>query len=318
MRQRLGLWTAVVALLAIGGIVGWRTFGRGWARLFPGATLVLTIEETHPYDVDLTPEQARVRTLTVLRDRVAKVAPYALVRVDGDRVEVQLARGDSPERVARVLTRSGRLEFKVVDDGTDYMKRVALAVTAGQPADVAVGSDHWTERDGGAPHDDVYLRAADLDKLLDAPHRVPPMPPMHALAFERHTDDDNVAAWRTYYVWSRAELTGDRISDVELTWDQQTGRPEVSLAFDQAGAKIFESMTARAVGKKLAIILEGEVTSAPVVESKIAGGRARISLGANSDPFKLQAGAKELVAILRVGGLAAPVTLAETRAAPTR
>ena len=90
----------------------------------------------------------------------------------------------------------------------------------------------------------------------------------------------------------------------------------MSLTFDSDGAKRFEALTASAVGRKLAILLEGRVQSAPVIEGKIGGGHARITMGGYTDPFELQQEAKDLVAVLRAGGTAAPVTLVETRPPP--
>jgi hypothetical protein len=123
-RTRSWVWISVVVILGtIGaGVVGWRIVRATWSRLLPGATLVLTIDSAHPFDERRSPDEARSRTLDVLRGRLEKVSPTALAAVHGDRVEVLLPRGASPEWIARLLTRTGRLEFKLVDDGSEYMK----------------------------------------------------------------------------------------------------------------------------------------------------------------------------------------------------
>ncbi|MGZ3408015.1 MAG: protein translocase subunit SecD, partial [Polyangia bacterium] len=105
----------------------------------------------------------------------------------------------------------------------------------------------------------------------------------------------------------RAELTGEYIQDAEVSWDQQTGRPEVSLTFDHEGAVLFEKATSASIGRKMAIILDEKVNSAPVIEGRIGGGHARITMGGFSDPFQLQNEAKDLVAVLRTGALPAPL-----------
>ncbi|HEY2749411.1 MAG TPA: hypothetical protein VGL86_32555 [Polyangia bacterium] len=318
MKRHAGLWAAIALVLAVAGWVGWRLVAHMRARMNPGATLVLTVDASHPFVAGVAPAEARRRTLEVMRERLDKLAPLALFAADGDRVTIQLARSDDAAHVARLLARSGRLEFKIVDDGSEYMKGLSGFVVANHAelVDVEIGRDGWTERDSGAPHSDVYLRAPARDKLAGAfrdAAATKPLPSDHIVAFERKPTSDGKYAWRSYYLFARNEVDGDRISDVEVSWDQQTGRPEVSLTFDADGAKAFEAATARAVGKKLAIVLEGTVQSAPVIESKIAGGRARITVG-DSDPLAMQEEAKDLIAVLKVGSLAAPVTLVATRA----
>src|SRR5438874_60644 len=78
--------------------------------------------------------------------------------------------------------------------------------------------------------------------------------------------------WRSYYVRRTAEVGGDDIADADEMRDAQTGRPEVNVAFAADAAKRFEELTAASVGRKLAIVLENVVNSAPVIESKIGGG----------------------------------------------
>ena len=325
MKRQAGLWAAVLLVLAIGGLASWRRIAGSLTRLSPGATLILAIDADHPYADGLAPAAARSRTLEALRARLDKSAPHALVVADGsDRVTVQLARGDDPAQVARMLTRSGRLEFKIVDDGSEYMRQLAAFVTAhrAELGDVEIGHDGWTEKSSGAPHSDVYLTARERDTLAALLRRADasvPRPTDHVIAFERKTDAlDGSPRWRSYYLFARADVDGDRIQDLEVAWDRLSGRPDVSITFDADGAKAFEATTARAVGRKLAIILEGTINSAPVVESKIGGGHARITMGGDTDPEALAAESKELVAALRGGSLAAPVTLVETRAPPAR
>src|SRR4029078_4919097 len=111
---------------------------------------------------------------------------------------------------------------------------------------------------------------------------------------------------RTYYMHTRAALTGEYLSNADQTWDQQTGRPEVSFEFDRQGAAISERMPGDNIGRKMAILLDDKINSAPVIEGRI-GARGRITLGGFGDPFQLQQEAKDLVAVLRSGALPAPL-----------
>jgi preprotein translocase subunit SecD len=314
VRSELRIVAFIVAAALAIGVVAWRGIARRWVHLRPGPTLILAIDSAHPFDDGVAPDEARRRTLEALHSRLEKLAPTALATFEGDRVQVVLPRNTRPELLVRQLTRTGRLEFKIVDDGSAYMTHVAEQLAARRADDVEVAHDEWTDKSGAAGHDDIYVHAHDREAMTRVYATLSeglPLPADHALAFE-HRDDD----WRSYYLFKRAELTGDNIEDAEVDFDQQSGRPEVSLSFDAAGARRFETLTAGAVGRKLAILLEGRVNSAPVIEGKIAGGHARITMGGYSDPFQLQSEAKDLVAVLRTGGLAAPVTLVEARPQP--
>jgi preprotein translocase subunit SecD len=123
--------------------------------------------------------------------------------------------------------------------------------------------------------------------------------------------------WRTYYLHKRAALTGEYLTNADQTWDQNTGRPEVSYQFDHQGAAISERLTGDNIGRKMAIILDDRIKTAPVIKSRI-GERGRITLGNYGDPFQVQEEAKEIVAVLRSGALPAPLTKSfETQVGPT-
>jgi preprotein translocase subunit SecD len=305
-RPLLLVSSIVVGLVAI-TVAGWLTRHR-WARLLATQTIVCVIDAENAYD-GLTPKLAIDRTVEAVRDRAEKISSLALVEVRGSELRIAMPRMDEPtlERVENMLTRSGRLEFKLVDDGSDYMREVAADVATSVPG-VAVGHDAWQEKDSGKPHSDVYLRAVDLNALSSAWHDLlirHPLPADREIAFERRTGgDDDDAGWRSYYVVKHADLTGDYITDAEQDWDQQIDRPEVRVQFDKEGAKRFEQLSGGAVGRKVAILLEGRINCAPVIESSINSGRVRITLGGLGDPLQE---AKDLVAVLRVGSLAAPV-----------
>ena len=101
----------------------------------------------------------------------------------------------------------------------------------------------------------------------------------------------------------QTELTGRYITGAQLTFDPTTQQPEVSIAFNDEGAKIFEEITEANVGRPLAIFLDGIPIEAPTVQEKISGGRAVIS-----GRFTLEE-ARQLVARFNAGALPAPITL---------
>jgi preprotein translocase subunit SecD len=98
-------------------------------------------------------------------------------------------------------------------------------------------------------------------------------------------------------------LTGDALTDAEVRIGSQFNEPYVSIEFDREGARRFERITSENVGKRLAIVLDDTVYSAPVIRERIAGGQAQIT---GSFTFEE---ASDLAIVLRAGALPAPVRI---------
>lgn len=107
-------------------------------------------------------------------------------------------------------------------------------------------------------------------------------------------------------VYSRVEVSGENLKDSQADFDQNN-MPVVSTTFDAIGARRFAKLTTEHVGERFAIVLDGQVLSAPVIREPIPGGRGQISGG-----FSLQ-GAKDLAVLLRSGALPAPLSVVEER-----
>jgi preprotein translocase subunit SecD len=116
---------------------------------------------------------------------------------------------------------------------------------------------------------------------------------------------------RGLLVKKQVVLTGERLTDAQAGFDNQTHEPAVHLTLDSAGARIFKDVTRENVGKRMAILLiekgKGEVVTAPVIRSEIGGGRVQIS-GRMSTVE-----ASDVALLLRAGSLAAPMEIIEER-----
>ncbi len=99
------------------------------------------------------------------------------------------------------------------------------------------------------------------------------------------------------------KLTGRFVSGAQLNFDTITGAPQVSINFNEEGAKIFEELTAKNIGKPVAIFLDKQLIEMPIVQEKISGGRAQIT-----GRFTAQA-ARQLVERFNAGALPAPINL---------
>ena len=111
-----------------------------------------------------------------------------------------------------------------------------------------------------------------------------------------------------YLIKKRAVLTGDSLLTAKVSIDQSNmSEPYVSITFNKQGARRFRDITRQNVRKRLAIVLDNNVFSAPVIQEEIAGGQAQITGSFTMDE------ARDLAIVLRAGTLPAPVIILEER-----
>ena len=101
-------------------------------------------------------------------------------------------------------------------------------------------------------------------------------------------------------------IDGEMITDAKVAYDQNS-QPVVSFSLDSKGAKLFGDFSGANVGKRMAIVLDGKVYSAPVIRERIGGGSGQISGNFTSEE------ASDLAIALRSGALSAPVEVIEKR-----
>lgn len=102
-------------------------------------------------------------------------------------------------------------------------------------------------------------------------------------------------------------LTGTDLKDAQASTNQQSGQNVVNLEFSDEGAKKFADLTTKNVGRTIAILLDGEVLTAPNVREPILGGKAEISGQKSLEE------AQNLAVVLRSGALPVKVNIIETR-----
>ena len=119
------------------------------------------------------------------------------------------------------------------------------------------------------------------------------------LFYENETDEALVS--------KRIILSGENLLDAQPRMDTQNNETVVSFSLDRVGAKRFGKATSAGIGKQLAIILDGKIISAPVIQDAIVSGNGQISGG-----FTFQS-ATDLALLLRSGALPAPMNIIEER-----
>jgi preprotein translocase subunit SecD len=145
---------------------------------------------------------------------------------------------------------------------------------------------------------------ADVEEAL----RKGPPPGRQILYGQAGKGEGGVAAEKTAYVLeARTLMTGEYIADARVRPSEQLQGPYVELILNSTGARIFEQITGANVKRRLAIVLDNRVYSAPVIQERIGGGRASIT-----GSFDIKE-ARDLAIVLRAGALPAPVEIVEER-----
>ena len=223
--------------------------------------------------------------------------------------------------VKEIIRKTARLEFKMLDDDADFFGKIPdseIPVSEGieirfENAPAGVGKTVKNnfariEKRQDESMNDALVRLKKWTATLNVPDD-------HIIGYEKIEDPDEETGkfvekgWRTFYLYQRAEVTGEYITDAARAVNTQSGMPEVyvSITFSPAGADRFEEVTGANVQRRFAIILDDVINSAPVIKSKIGGGRASITMGAG-DPDTQLKNAERLEMVLRSGALPAPIT----------
>jgi preprotein translocase subunit SecD len=133
-------------------------------------------------------------------------------------------------------------------------------------------------------------------------------PPGTEILYQRRVDKQTREERKVpFLVQKKAAVTGRDVATARVSIDQNTSEPYVSVDFNAAGARAFADLTDNNVGKRLAIVLDGNVHSAPQIRERIPSGRAQITGGFSTDE------ATDLAIVLRAGALPAPVQVLEER-----
>ncbi|MDH3622421.1 MAG: protein translocase subunit SecD [Myxococcales bacterium] len=237
------------------------------------------------------------RTITNRIDNLGVLEPTVIARPnDGDIIiEVPGAQESSFERIKAIISRTAQLQFKIVDDEAADLG----ALLSNPPPGIYLNADSQP-----------YLEAfgKDARELLRDHIATIPVPDDHEIALGRQEPDPDRGGegWRTYYMYRVADVTGEDLDDAAVGFDPQSGSPEVDFTMNTRGASRMADLTGASIGKRMAIVLDDRVESAPVIQGQI-GARGRITLGAYLDRNTLLQEAKDLVVVLQAGALPAPL-----------
>ncbi len=237
-----------------------------------GESLVLRIEDSEAKRIK---DNAVDQALETIRNRIDQfgVAEPAIQRQGENEIVVQLPGVKDPRRAIDLIGKTAQLEFKLVDDEAPVAAELPQAVAPGGEEEVL------SKFAGKIPEDDEIL-------------------------FEKKVNrETGVAVKQPILLKKEAVLTGDMLSEARVSLTSQFSEPYVSISFNPEGAQRFEEITGANVKKRLAIILDNTVYSAPVIQEKISGGNAQITGNFSMDE------AKDLAIVLKAGALPAPLKM---------
>lgn len=253
--------------------------------------------------VTITDQAQRDRAVTVLKELTAQVAQVGFAAPVSD---IDITSADNTIRLT--LTDAGmkdRLD-NALQQSLEIVRRRVDQVGVAEPSIQRVGSDRIVVQLPGL-QDPSQLRA-----LLGSTAKMT----FHMVADRNFGDTpppgisilpDAKNPGQTYPVEDRVALSGERLTDARAAFDPQTNQPIISFRFDNVGARQFAEITSQNVGRPFAIVLDGKVLTAPVIQVPITGGSGQIT-----GNFTVQ-DTVTTAALLRAGALPAPLTVIEER-----
>ncbi|MDR2396039.1 MAG: protein translocase subunit SecD [Endomicrobium sp.] len=242
-----------------------------------GGTHLLLEVDSSQLDSNVSVKDAVDRAIEIMRNRVDQfgVAEPLIVRQGDKWIVIQLPGIKNPQTAKDLIGKTALLEFRIVNTSNEANKALDLF------RDKGITPAQYREDPSAYP---------DIEAAM----------PQDASVFESKEDTN-------YYILDKAVLTGASLTNAKVEFGGQFGQAIVSMEFNREGARTFGGITERNIGRRLAIVLDGIVQSAPNIKSKIPDGKAIIEGSFNAESAKL------LATVLRAGALPAPVKIIEER-----
>jgi preprotein translocase subunit SecD len=234
-------------------------------------SLVWELRDT---EVKRIKDSAINQALETIRNRIDQfgVAEPLVQRQGLKQIVVQLPGVKEPKRAKDLIKETALLEFKMLDEDNQMKMDFPARVPKDKEAETLAKFES---------------KVPEGDQIL----------------FERVVDKDTGREFRIpFLVKKRVMLTGDVLSDARVSIGQFND-PYVSIEFDGKGGREFERITSENVKKRMAVVLDNTIYSAPVIQERISGGRAQIT-----GTFSMQE-ANDLAIVLRAGALPAPLKI---------
>lgn len=251
-------------------------------------TVVVTMQKNYR---DYLENNSVKQALETVRNRIDRygVSEPTITRQGGDRIAIELPGLSDPDRAISIIKRTGQLEFRLVDEGKNAAQLEQMILDIRKEKNIP---------EGYSAEIVAQINEALADKI----------PATGEISYElvRDTVTKKVVRGIPYLISKKAEVTGDMLQDARVSIENN--EPHVTLTFDKTGAVNFGDLTKNNVKKRLAILLDGNVNKAPVINEPILTGHAQITLGYGDYQAVLKE-AEDLALVLQEGAL--PASLSE-------
>jgi preprotein translocase subunit SecD len=270
------------------------------------STMLQKMEETDStinfryLDVYLNDYKTKVihQAIETIRNRIDEfgVAEPLISQQGSDRILVQLPGMADAERAKALINTAAKLDFMMVVDDKAPADLQAMIAEVEKAGNYNLQTLKYTE----------YITRINQDLKAKLPEK-------SMILFEKAENAQNMEAGRIpFLVHSEAELGGGDLDDAFVSFNEY-GAPEVALRFNAVGGNKFKNLTGANIGKRMAVVLDKVVKTAPVIQTQIGDGRAVITLGRGGDRQKSMDEAKMISTSLRAGALPASLEQLEER-----
>ena len=276
----------VVAVIVIAAVVAFPIKGKMRLGLDLSGGVHIVLQAKGTPESPLTPDSID-RLLVVLRSRIDQygIVEPIIQREGDDRVAIGLPGVDDPEAALDLIGRTAVLQFRQVLGESPRIPLEPIRSNYDNDEQFKAAQERWQRA-----KDEVGLY---IEQMKEAVKDNPEM----AVA----NSEEGGA-----YLLGKQYVSGGDLTKAETTFDQ-FGKAAVSLTFNAEGAKLFDEATAANINKQIAIVLDGTVISAPVVQQRISGGEAQITGSFTTEE------ANRLAIMLRAGALPVSVEILENR-----
>lgn len=215
------------------------------------------------------------QALETIRNRIDQfgVAEPVIVQQGEDEILVQLPGVKDPKRALSLIGKTAQLEFKILDEKARLDPPLPGSIPPSEAEKLLA------EYEGKLPEDDEILFERVVDRKTGAVSKIP------------------------YLVQKKVMMTGDALTEARMSPDPRTMAAQVNFSLNSQGARTFADITRAHTRDRMAIILDGNVYSAPVIQEPITGGEGVITGNFTDEE------ARDLAIVLRAGALPAPLEL---------
>lgn len=275
---------------------------------FPGFYRILFQDESGSFELaysstqlDQMRKQTVGQSIEVIRNRIDElgVNEPVITPHGTEKILIELPGEKDIERAKSIIGQTAKLEFKIV----------AIPKASEEPVQKIVADTESANADQFSEDMSLSDRVRKINSLAKDK-----IPENTTIAFERQRDPKtgDVLGLIPYLIENDSDVTGEDLESAQVQPDPDTSFPSVSLNFNVRGARKFDLLAEKNYRRQLAIVLDGVVHSAPVLQTTKFGGRAKISMGSGDYQTVLKE-ATDLAIVLRAGALPAKLEFEEQR-----